>query len=93
MHNATTLTQPIPEVAHGRKEQRDACRVRPDMGGFFRYFGHPDGIELGVKAVKRSGFRIQLVAEDEHQLARAAKNIGCWTKAQVFLRTILHSFE
>ena len=61
--------QLVTEVSHRRQEQRGARLVRGDVLALGRDFGHPDAIEPGVELVERPARVVELVAEDDDQMA------------------------
>ena len=63
-------------MAHGREEDGDPQLVSADVSGFLRDLRHPDGVAFRIKAVEGGAIRVELVAEDEEQVARAARYHG-----------------
>jgi hypothetical protein len=57
----------IAEVAHGRKEQCDACLVAPDVCGLLANLGHENTIPFRIQFTHQGMVRIQLIAQDQHQ--------------------------
>lgn len=65
----TALQQRIPEVTHRREENDDARLRHPDLLGFTRDLGHPDGIRLQIESIKSRRPLIELIAEDEDEIS------------------------
>jgi hypothetical protein len=60
-------------MTHRRKKQGRALPVAGNVLRFLPHLGHQHGITVAIQPGKRRHLRIELVAQDEQQLARAAQ--------------------
>src|SRR5271166_559105 len=59
----------LAEMTHGPEEEGDAFFVLRNVGGFLADLHLQDGVESSVEAIERGACRIELVAENENQIA------------------------
>jgi 2-amino-4-hydroxy-6-hydroxymethyldihydropteridine diphosphokinase len=60
-------------MPHGGEEKRGADFVRPHVRGFFHRFNHQHGILLWIETFKGRGLVIQLIAQDENEMAQGVR--------------------
>ena len=75
MHGPLLLTQVLSKVPHPGQEQGDPQLMTPDVRGFLRGFGHPDGVVGGGEVLKDRRMLVELIAENHdemthHQVSR-----------------------
>ena len=68
--------EPIAEVTHRGEEHHDPRLRRPDMRRLPRHLCHPDGILGGIESVKGRRAAVELVAENEDEVAGHRKLSG-----------------
>jgi hypothetical protein len=68
VHRHAKRAQLVAKVAHGREEQRDACRVAPHLCGFAGRFEHQHRVLRGIEAAERRAVVAELVAEHQHEV-------------------------
>ena len=61
--------EPIAEVTHRSEEHHDPRLRRPDMRRLPRHLRHPDGIRKGIESVEGRRVAVELVAENEDEVA------------------------
>jgi hypothetical protein len=69
-HVPAATAQRFREVPHRREKQRDPRPVRPDLRRLLAHLGHPHRIPPRIEPVERRRRGVELVAEDEDQVAQ-----------------------
>ena len=69
MQGAPHVLQRLREMAHGTQEHHDALFAGRNMGGLLGHFGHPHGIQGGIKAIEGRRIQVELIAQHHDQVS------------------------
>jgi hypothetical protein len=56
-------------TATGKEEDGGAGLAAPDLGGFMSDLGHADSVLIGIEVIEGGGVGIELIAEDDDEVA------------------------
>jgi hypothetical protein len=73
MDGSASLAQLVPEMPHRREKQNEPLFVTPDVTRFVLDLGHPDGVFPRVKILEDSCLTVQLITENEDQVAHSER--------------------